>query len=59
MAPELIYASGIPNTPVPDPITFDRKKGDLILIEIGLCRDFGCHTKPEEKTIKDAPLVTA
>ena len=40
-APDLIYAKKVPDTPAPDPTTFDRKKCNLILIEDGLCRDFG------------------
>ena len=34
-APNLIYAREVPDTPAPDPSTFDRKKCNLILIEIG------------------------
>ncbi len=37
----------------------DRKKCNLILIEVGFCRDFGCHAMLQEKTAKSAPLVTA
>ena len=40
-APDLIYARGVPDTPSPDPSTFDRKKCNLIIIEIGFCQDFG------------------
>jgi hypothetical protein len=58
-APVLIYATGVPDTPAPDRSTFARKKCNLILIEIGFCRDFGYHIKLHEKTIKYAPLVTA
>ncbi len=42
-APNLIYAREIPDTPDPDPDAFDRKKCNLILIEVGSCMDFGCH----------------
>ncbi len=44
-APDLIYARGIPETLSPDPNTFIRKKFNLILLEIGFCRDFGCHER--------------
>ncbi len=44
---------------MPDSTTFDRKKCNLILIEVGFCLDFGCHVKLQEKTAKYAPLVTA
>jgi hypothetical protein len=27
----------------------ERKKYNLVLIEIGFCRDFGCHSKLQEK----------
>ena len=40
-----------------DPTTFDRKQCNLIIIEIGLCKDFGCDKRRQEKTAKYAPLV--
>jgi hypothetical protein len=58
-APDLIYARGVPDNPEPDPTTIDRKACNLILIEVGLCRDFGCHERLQEKTTKYAPLVNA
>ena len=58
-APNLIYASGVPGTPTPDPGTFNNKQCNLIIIEVGLYQDFGCHKKLQEKTAKYAPLVTA
>ncbi len=39
MAPVLIYVRGVQDTTAPDPSTFDRKKCNFILIEIGLCRN--------------------
>jgi hypothetical protein len=58
-APDLIYARGVPDSPKPDPATFDRKNCNLIVIEIGFCRDFGSHKRQGEKTTKYAPLVDA
>jgi hypothetical protein len=58
-APDLIYVRGVPDTPSPDPHIFDRKKCNLILLEIGFCQDFGCHKRLQEKTAKYAPLVAA
>ena len=58
-APDLIYARGILNAPNPDPVAFDRKKCNLILIKVGFCRDFGCHLKLHDKTNKYAPLVAS
>jgi len=58
-APDLIYAIGVPDTPSPDPRIFDRKKCNLILLEIGSCKDFGCQKRPQMKTSKYAPLVAA
>ena len=58
-APDLIYARGVPDSPAPDPSTFDRKQCILLLIEIGFCQDFGCHKRRQEKTAKYAPLVAA
>ncbi len=57
-APDLIYARGIPDSPRPDPNTFDRKKCNLVVIEVGFCRDLGCDKARQEKTEKNAPLVT-
>jgi hypothetical protein len=56
-APGPIYARGVPDTPSPDPTTFDKKQYTLILIEIGLCRDFGYH-KPQNLE-KYSPLIAA
>ncbi len=55
-APDLIYARGVPNTPSPDPTSFDKKQCTLIVIEIGFCRDLCCKDKFEEKNTKYSPL---
>ncbi len=34
-------------------------RGAKIIIEIGLCRDLGCHIKFDEKTEKYSPLIAA
>ena len=52
--PYLIYAREVPDTPSPDPSTFDRKKCNLVIIEIGYCQDFGCQKRRQEKTSKYA-----
>ena len=44
-APDLICARGVPDTPSPDPSTIDRKKCNLMLIEVGICQDLGCHKR--------------
>jgi hypothetical protein len=44
-SPDLIYARGVPNTPSPDPTSFDQKQCTLIIVEIGFCRDLGCDVK--------------
>jgi len=58
-APDLIYARGVPDTPSPDPTSFDRKQCTLIIVEIGFCRDLGCDTKFDKKTDKYSPLIAA
>jgi hypothetical protein len=58
-APDLIYARGVPDTPEPDPTTFDRKNCNLIVNEVFFCRDFGCHERRQEKTAKYIPLINA
>ena len=57
MAPYLIYARTIQNTSEPDPIAFDQQKCNLILIDVGFCRDFECLSKLQEKADEYAPLV--
>jgi hypothetical protein len=59
MVPDLVYAKGVPDTPSPDPSTFDRMKCNLILVETGLCKDFRCNTRHQENAAKYAPLVNA
>jgi hypothetical protein len=58
-APGLIYVRGVPDTPSPDPTSFNKKQCILILIEIGFCRDLGCDVKFDEKTVKYSPLIAA
>jgi hypothetical protein len=58
-APDLIYARGVQDTPSPDPRTFNRKKCNLILLEIRFCQDFGCQKRLQGKTSKYTPLVAA
>ena len=58
-SPDLIYARGVPDSPSPDPTTFNKKLCTLIIIEIGFCRDLGCDTKLEAKTANYAPLLAA
>ena len=57
--PDLIYARGIPDTPSPDPTSFDRKQCTLIIDEIGFCRDLGFDVKFDKKTEKYSPLIAA
>jgi hypothetical protein len=58
-APDLIYARGVPDTPSPDPTSFNKKQCTLILIEIGFCKDLRCDVKFDEKTEKSSPLIVA
>jgi hypothetical protein len=58
-APDPIYARGDPNTPSPDPVSFNEKQCTLILIEIGFCIDLGCGVKFDENTEKYTPLIAA
>ena len=51
--PDLIHAIGLPDTPSPDLTTLDRKRCNLIIIEIGFCQDKRLH----EKIAKYTPLV--
>ena len=58
-SPDLIYARGIPDTSSPDLGAFDRRRCNIVLIEIGSCMDFGCHSKLGEKINKYASLVAS
>ena len=58
-APDLIYARGVPDSPSPDPTTFNKKTCTLIIIELGFCRDLGCEDKRAAKTKKYDALVAA
>ena len=55
--PDLIYVRGVPNTPSPDPTSFDRKQCTLIIVEISFCRDLACGVKLDKKTEKYAPFI--
>ena len=58
-APGIIYARGVSIDHTPELDSFDRKDCSLILFEIGLCRDLGCHDKLAKKTEKYQPLLCA
>jgi hypothetical protein len=58
VAPDIIYARGVPADPTPEIDSFNRKDCSLLLFEIGFCRDLGCHKKRQEKTDKYNPLLT-
>ena len=57
--PDLIYARGVPDTPYPDPTSFDKKQCALIIAEFSLCMDLVCDVKFHTKTEKYSPLITA
>ena len=57
--PDLIYARGVPNTPSPDPTSFDKQHCTLIIVEFGFRRDLGCDVKFDKKTEKYSPLIAA
>ena len=57
--PDIIYARRVPADPSLDIDAFTKKECTLILIEVGLCGDLGCHQKYTEKTDKYLPLLTA
>ncbi len=44
-APDIVYARGVPADPNADINAFNQKGCLLILIEVGLWRDLGCHEK--------------
>ncbi len=56
-ANDIVYAQGVPADPNPDINAFNRKDCSLILIEVGLCRDLGCHEMYTAKTDKYLPLL--
>ncbi len=60
MAPDLVYASRVPDMPDPGLTNFDKQKlCALVLIAIGFSRDLGCDKKHIEKTEKNSSLIAA
>ena len=58
-APDLIYARGVPDSPIPPRSPIATKECSLLLIEVGFCRDLGCPEKRTDKTTKYEPLLAA
>ena len=58
-APDLMYARGAPNSPSPDPTSFDKKRCNLIIVEFCLCTDLDCDIKIEKNTEKYSPFIAA
>ena len=57
--PDLFYAKGVPDSPSPDPTSFNKKLCTLIIIEVEFCQDLGCEANLEAKTTKYAPILAA
>ncbi len=55
--PDLIYAMMVPDSPSPDPNTFDKKKCTLIPLETSLCRNFVFDNNIAKKSEKYSPLI--
>ncbi len=49
----------MPTDPSLDLDSFNRKDYSIILIEVGLCKNLGCHEKYIEKIEKCLTLLTA
>ncbi len=58
-SPDLIYAKGVPDSPSPDPTSFNKKLCTLIIVEVGFYLDLRCDAKLEAKTTKYAPLLAS
>jgi hypothetical protein len=57
VAPDLVYARGVPNIPNPDPASIDKSSCSLLLIEIGFSSDLNLKAKLADKTTKYQPLL--
>ncbi len=57
MAPDLLYARGVPNSPTPDPSSFDKSTCSLLLIEIGFSSNLNLRSKIDENPQKYQPLI--
>ena len=58
VAPDLIYAKGVPDIPSPSSgVDFDKRAYSLLIFEVGFCADLSCHIKRNEKAGKYAPLL--
>jgi hypothetical protein len=53
------FMQGVPDSPSPDPTSFNKTQFILILVEIGFCKDFGCNNKIVNKTKKILPIIAA
>jgi len=58
-APDLIYVRGLPPDTDPSNQHFDRKDCNIIIVELGFCRDLGLPDKLLEKQTKYQPLSSA
>ena len=58
VTPDLIYARGVPNTPNPDPSSFDKATCSLLLIEVGFGSDLNLKAKIEKKNANTNPSWT-
>ena len=59
MVPDLIYARDIADNLSPDSTLLLKKGCTLLIIEVDLCGDSGCHDHIQEKTLGYARLLHA
>ena len=57
VAPDLVYARGVPNLPNLDPTSIDKSSCSLLLIEVGFSSDLNLKSKLADKTSKYQPLL--
>ena len=59
LAPDIVYARGVPNLCPPPPNSFNPCHCSLLLVEVGYCQDLRLDSKEQMKLGKYDSLVTA
>ena len=59
LAPDIVYARGVPNLCPPPPNSFNPCQCSLLLVEVGYCQDLRLDSKEQMKLGKYDSLVTA
>ena len=59
VAPDIVYAKGVPNLRDPPDSSYDPAQCVILLVEVGFCQDLRLQAKEHLKLCKYAPLLEA